>query len=526
MVYFNIAPVGTSLFKQARPRVQCCGYKSKEGRLIFDPMIHPGWSTLLILFLVCTCTSTMLSINQTGGLCAQTPISFGEQYEMHSEILGENRLLNVLLPAENTASTAKEYPVIYLLDGAVNEDFFHTAGLVRYFESHAMMPPVILVGIANVDRKRDFTYPSKDPRDVRDFPTTGGSAKFIDFLQTELTTWTEKTFRTTEHRTLIGQSLGGLLATEVLLKHPGTFNDYVIVSPSMWWDSSRIYRELEVLHDQLAVFPERLFVAVGEEYPVMVDGSRKLAQLFTSSKGNTEATFLPLMDEDHNTILHEALYRAFDRWYDAPTARPYRYANAYNGLRVRSGPSPDSTVIGTLKYGEGLTLPGTEQPVPATINGLEGNWKYVSTDWGRGWVFDVYLSPWRVFNSEEPLATYARRQLILNDSLVYANQGDEDDEEQMLIHKGPFGNQLIKHNRWESCHLELRLTGLTKSQARVSTANWLRCHGFNPKNMTGRRLLGGIEFWEFQDINENEEEVYLKITYLNGILAIRQECQD
>ncbi|MEM9528830.1 MAG: alpha/beta hydrolase-fold protein [Bacteroidota bacterium] len=130
-------------------------------------MNYRYWSTLLFLSFLGTCA------------CAHKPVSFGTSYEVASTALGEIRMVNVLLPSEYIDSTEKSYPVVYLLDGAADEDFFHVAGLIRYFESHGMMPPVILVGIANVDRKRDFTYPSKDPRDIRDFPTTGGSAKFI-----------------------------------------------------------------------------------------------------------------------------------------------------------------------------------------------------------------------------------------------------------------------------------------------------------------------------------------------------------
>lgn len=211
--------------------------------------------TILLFTLPCTC------------VLAQSPISFGQRYQMRSEILNEDRVLNVLLPSEYEDSTANRYPVVYLLDGAVNEDFFHASGLIRYFDDHEMMPPTILVGIANVDRKRDFTYPSRDPRDQRGFPTTGGSTKFIDFLERELPTYVEKTFRTTDHRTLIGQSLGGLLATEVLLKRPGHFNDYIIVSPSLWWDKEGLYNDMDSLVNALDSYPDRLFVSVGEEYP-------------------------------------------------------------------------------------------------------------------------------------------------------------------------------------------------------------------------------------------------------------------
>jgi hypothetical protein len=98
---------------------------------------------------------------------------------------------------------------------------------------------------------------------------------------------------------------------------------------------------MDSLVGALTVFPDRLFVSVGEEYPVMVDGSRKLARLMQQ---HTDAAFLPLMDEDHNTILHEALYRALDHFYDAPVERPYLFANAWNGLNIRTAPSQDQLV--------------------------------------------------------------------------------------------------------------------------------------------------------------------------------------
>jgi len=407
--------------------------------------------SVLFLTILCTCVS------------AQTPVTFGQRYEMHSAVLNEDRILNVLLPSEYTDSTTNSYPVIYLLDGAVNEDFFHVAGLLRYFDDHEMMPPTILVGIANVDRKRDFTYPSSDPRDQRDFPTTGGSAKFIDFLQGELPGFVEKTFRTTNHRTLIGQSLGGLLATEVLLKHPGYFNDYVIVSPSLWWDKEGLYNEMDSLVNALEAFPDRLFASVGEEYPVMVMGTRKLARLMES---HTDATFLPLMDEDHNTILHEALYRALDVWYDPTVLRPYQFANAWNGLNVRSGPSLDSAVVGKLAYGEPLGVISAEEGYEAVIDGLAGKWVYIGSDLGRGWVFDAYVSPVPVFEKGRTIKEFADEALMLIDTINYGYTGGN--KVGVTLQYDGKGNQFITHNFYEGYALELRIGNLSESQAMVT----------------------------------------------------------
>ena len=280
-------------------------WKPRVGRYV------PGLVSLLFVLSVSTCVR------------AQTPVTFGESHVITSELLGEDRLINVMLPQEYQDSTEKAYPVMYLLDGAADEDFFHVAGLLRYFDDHDMMPPTILVGIANVDRSRDFTYPSSDPRDQRDFPTTGGSAKFIGFLQQELTSWVDGQFRVDKQRTIVGQSLGGLLATEILFKYPGVFQNYIIVSPSLWWDKGELKQNFQALHDRLEEVPERLFVAVGEEYPIMVEGSRQLASVFWEEGADTEAIYRYLPNEDHNTILHEALYQALDHFYDKPVDRRY-----------------------------------------------------------------------------------------------------------------------------------------------------------------------------------------------------------
>lgn len=440
---------------------------------------------------------------------AQKQINFGQSYELHSEILDEDRVLNVLLPAEYEDSTANRYPVIYLLDGATNEDFFHVSGLLRYFNDHHMMPPAILIGIANVDRKRDLTYPSKDPRDIRQFPTTGGSAKFIEFLQQELPAFVNKTFRTTEHKTLIGQSLGGLLATEVLLKYPGHFNDYIIVSPSLWWDKEWMYTNMDSLVTSLDAYPERLFVSVGVEYPVMVDGSRRLARLM---KPHTKSTFLPLMDEDHNTILHEALYRAFDGWYDPTVLRPYQFANAWNGLNMRSGPSLDSTIVGKLDYGASLGIIKAQEE-ETVIDGLTGRWAYIGSDIGRGWVFDAFVSPVQVFRSGQTIKEYADENLDLTDSLFYSVPGFEKSASYMEIHSDDMGNKYTFHQLYEAASLELKIANLTGAQAMNLATNWMLSKGYSLKETkNGFRDITG-ELWINHTLKPEPDGMYLTIYY-------------
>ena len=115
-------------------------------------------------------------------------LTIGERVTIASKILNENRTLNIYLPHSYTQDSLKTYPVIYLLDGSIDEDFIHIAGLVQFgsFPWINMLPESIVVGISNVDRKRDFTYPTTIQKDKEDFPTTGESEAFINFMDTEL----------------------------------------------------------------------------------------------------------------------------------------------------------------------------------------------------------------------------------------------------------------------------------------------------------------------------------------------------
>lgn len=159
----------------------------------------------------------------------------GESITFQSEVLQERRTINVYLPLSYSEDPDREYPVVYLLDGSADEDFIHISGLVQFgsFSWIRMMPESIVVGIANNDRQRDLTFPSGNELDRSKAPTAGGSAEFIEMIEQELQPLVARRFRVTDMSTIVGQSLGGLLATEVLLKRPELFDHYIIVSPSL-----------------------------------------------------------------------------------------------------------------------------------------------------------------------------------------------------------------------------------------------------------------------------------------------------
>ncbi|MBD8083385.1 alpha/beta hydrolase [Chryseobacterium caseinilyticum] len=235
------------------------------------------------------------------------PLTIGEIRKLKSEILKEERTLNIYLP-QNFDKT-KSYPIIYLLDGSMNEDFIHVTGLVQFFNQMYAMPETIVVGIANVDRKRDFTIHT-DLKDLqKEYPTTGHSDKFIGFLEKELKPYIENQFKT-DRTYIFGQSLGGLLATEILLKKPEMFNDYFIISPSLWWDDESLLKQAPQLLAKIKDTNKFVYISVGKgEHKVMVkDAEDFYTFLQKSNKKNWMVEYKMMETDNHATILHRSLY--------------------------------------------------------------------------------------------------------------------------------------------------------------------------------------------------------------------------
>jgi len=235
------------------------------------------------------------------------PLTIGEIRTFKSKILNEDRTLNVYLP--QGFDKTKSYPIIYLLDGSMNEDFIHVTGLVQFFNQMYSMPETIVVGIANIDRKRDFTFHT-DLKDLqKDYPTTGHSDKFINFLEKELKPYIESQFKTTD-KYLFGQSLGGLLATEILLKKPEMFNNYFIISPSLWWDDESLLKQANQLLSKIPDAKKFIYVSVGKgEHPVMVKDAEDFYDVLKkSNKKNWTVEYKMMETDNHATILHRSLY--------------------------------------------------------------------------------------------------------------------------------------------------------------------------------------------------------------------------
>lgn len=277
--------------------------------------------TLIALLIITSC-STLVCAQQNKSVHQEstTPFILGVIDKIQSKQLSEERILNIYLPEGYNKNDTTRYPVTYLLDGSADEDFIHVVGLYQFhsFEWINRVPKTIVIGISTVDRRRDFTFPTTIESDKKKYPTTGHSDKFIAFIEKELQPYVERKYKTNASKTIIGQSLGGLLASEILLNNPTLFNKYIIVSPSLWWNNGSLLNSTSPILQETFKNNISVYISVGKEgltptqIPrVMEVDVNVLADKIKASKSkNVNVYFDYLPEEDHGTIMHKAVDNA------------------------------------------------------------------------------------------------------------------------------------------------------------------------------------------------------------------------
>ena len=238
---------------------------------------------------------------------SQNPIVIGKTKTIYSEILNEDRILEIHLP-KNYEKSDKTYPVLYLLDSFYN--FSHAVGTVEYLFLNELIPEMIVVGIRNTKRNRDFTPDALElsKRNKDRMGLTGGADKFIDFLDKELIPHVEQTYKAASYKIIVGHSLGGLLNVYTFFKKPELFNAYLTISPSLWYPNVLISKKFEnVFTDSLE--PNRTFyLTLADENSGNMRGNvLKLSGEFKNYINANKDTGLrfkydPMHEESHGTI--------------------------------------------------------------------------------------------------------------------------------------------------------------------------------------------------------------------------------
>ncbi len=243
--------------------------------------------------------------------------TLGKRVTLESEVLSEERELQVLLPENYQAHAQASYPVIYLIDGDYN--FTGVAGMLDLLANKGqLIPDVILVGIADKGTKtyHKYTTPNgfSSPSDEK---TTGQASKLLAFITDEVKPYIAKRYRASDHSTLVGQSMGGLFVLNSLIESPTSFTNYVAISPSVWLSDNGIVKKAK---NKLIVTKEKpvnLFLSLADETHMGVYDFLNLLDF--SQPENLDWSFKHYPDENHNSIgliaLRDSLKSIFHSWY-------------------------------------------------------------------------------------------------------------------------------------------------------------------------------------------------------------------
>jgi predicted alpha/beta superfamily hydrolase len=176
-------------------------------------------------------------------------------FTIDSRVLDETRRINVYTPPRYLVDKATRYPVLYMPDGGVEEDFPHVASDVDVAIRAGEMRAMIVVGIENTERRRDMTGPTTVESDRSIAPRVGGSAAFRAFIADELMPEVQRRYRAAKESAIVAESLAGLFVLETLLVQPDLFDTYVALSPSLWWNDGAL---VEAAATHLRAWPRGL----------------------------------------------------------------------------------------------------------------------------------------------------------------------------------------------------------------------------------------------------------------------------
>jgi len=199
---------------------------------------------------------------------------------------------------------------MFMADGGVKEDFPHIANTLAELVNLKKIKPLILVGIENTQRRRDLTGFTEVEKDKEIATVVGGSGKFRAFIKEELFPEISKKYRTTNEKSIIGESASGLFLMETFFLTPEMFDNYIAFDPSLWWNNHYLVRTAK---EHLANFPmteKRIWFASSNATDIS-PFTKELANIFKNeNRTNIKWIFSDEPTEDHSTIFRATKEKA------------------------------------------------------------------------------------------------------------------------------------------------------------------------------------------------------------------------
>jgi len=249
-------------------------------------------------------TAPPVAATQTALAPAPDVVLPHQTFTIASKMLGESRVINVYTPPGYDEAAGARYPVLYMPDGGVGEDFPHVTADIDTAIRAGEMRPMIVVGIENTERRRDMTGPTRVKSDKKIAVRVGGSANFRAFIRDELMPMIGQSFRGNGQTAIVGESLAGLFVLETFFEEPRLFDTCIALSPSLWWnDQALVHGAAERLKSQPGLTGTLYFATAGDDDIGDAGKALEAALQAAAPKG------LTWYYEPRPDLLHSTIYR-------------------------------------------------------------------------------------------------------------------------------------------------------------------------------------------------------------------------
>jgi hypothetical protein len=203
--------------------------------------------------------------------------------------------------------------------------FALAANIISHLSARDRIPALISVAVGyrdksqyRLNRTRDYTpfFFPEGGYGAEVQKVSGGGQLFLKFLRHEVVPHVERHYPASAHsRTLVGHSYGGLFAVYTWIDNPDLFDNYIIVSPSLWYAGGEPLKAVaKACSGRHFDGRKEIYLAVGdqEEQPqvgrAMVGDLRQLKKQLDHCESRNVATTIRIFeDETHASIFPAAL---------------------------------------------------------------------------------------------------------------------------------------------------------------------------------------------------------------------------
>jgi len=239
-----------------------------------------------VLFMICFLVVSIVSAQTKG-----TSINIGTNYTINSNILNQDRGIQVYLPDSYTSSE-QNYPVLYILDG--QRFFTNGVAIQKSLKAPGAIPEMIVVGINSSQSTRR--------------PLFGEGDTFTSFIKEDVIQFVDSNFRTNKERIIYGWEAAAYYISKMILKEKDLFIGAIITDGGL--------------------APEKLlqeFNSDKEIYLYMSNSKRDIYYIASTDKfneilkkhnpKNLTWKYELFNDEVHQTMPHLAMYKGLKYYY-------------------------------------------------------------------------------------------------------------------------------------------------------------------------------------------------------------------